>query len=180
LSEPIGSSIVLLASKVPVHEVFAMAADSHRSSRAVEADIIAEDRDGRAILIVELKAMNGSGRLGIEQTLKCLKASGASFGMFADFDRILVFGKGRKSSDDPILYLNTSDVLSFYEPRFAEKTISEEYFATLIEAWLRDMAFHWKSAQPPALEEMRAIGLAGRLEGGMARREVIYASRPIH
>jgi len=157
-----------------------MAANSDQFSRARRADIIAEDRDGRAVLIVELKGMNASGEIGTLQTLEYLKESDANFGMFADLDEMVIFRKDYENPDCPILQLNTADVLSFYDPGFGAKRISEEYFATLIEAWLRDYAFHWRSERPPAHEEMEAIGLAERLTGGMTRREAVHADHPLH
>jgi hypothetical protein len=144
------------------------------------ADIIVEDKDGQTVLIVELKGMNASGDLGVLQVLEYLKGSDALFGMFADFDEMAIFGKDYENPDSPILQLKTADVLSFYEPGFRDKRISEEYFATLIEAWLRDYAFHWRSEQPPAFEEMQAIGLAARLAGGTTRSEAVHADHPLH
>ncbi len=40
------------------------------------------------------------------------------------------------------------------------------YLETLVEAWLRDLAYHWKSETPPESEKLAEIGLLQRLEGG--------------
>jgi hypothetical protein len=38
---------------------------------------------------------------------------------------------------------------------------------TLIQAWLRDLAYHWKSEIPPHQEEIQKIGLLDYLIDGI-------------
>ena len=47
-----------------------------------------------------------------------------------------------------VLHLPTADALSFYDPEFREKRVYEDYLAALVETWLRDVAYHWKSEAP--------------------------------
>ena len=42
----------------------------------------------------------------------------------------------------------------------------------LIEAWLRDLAYNWKSEIPPASEQIAAIGLLPLLAGGTTKSGV--------
>jgi hypothetical protein len=67
---------------------------------------------------------------------------------------------------DPVVHLDTTKVLSHYDPDFTGKRIFEFYLLTLVEAWLRDLAYHWKSPNPPGSEELNAAGFLGRVEGG--------------
>jgi hypothetical protein len=69
-----------------------------------------------------------------------------------------------------VVYLDTPKVLSHYDPDFAGKRIFEFYLLTLVEAWLRDLAYHWKSPNPPGSEELQAAGFLGRVEGGTTQR----------
>jgi len=62
--------------------------------------------------------------------------------------------------------------------------VFESYLLTLVEAWLRDLAYHWKSEDPPGSEELGKAGLIEKLEGGTnaASRSLIwtlsYTSKP--
>ena len=67
---------------------------------------------------------------------------------------------------DPVVRLDTAKVLSHYDPDFAGKRIFEHYLLTLAEAWLRDLAYGWKSPSPPGSDELKAAGFLARVEGG--------------
>ena len=145
-----------------------------RSGRTIEADVIAFDGENRPILLVEVKARANASEDRVFRYLSAFLASEFPFGMFADFSQILIFCKDLDDPRTPIRSLKTRDILSRYEPEFGEKRIFHDYFETLIEAWLRDFAFHWKSENPPAFEEMEAIGLGQRLLGGMTYKGVHF------
>lgn len=51
---------------------------------------------------------------------------------------------------------------------------------TLVEAWLRDLAYNWKSEKPPGADERLPTGLLGGLEGGMTRRDATIFVSPVH
>jgi len=42
----------------------------------------------------------------------------------------------------------------------------------LMEAWLRDLAFRWKTEEPPGLKEMSVAKLVARIDGGDTHSEV--------
>jgi hypothetical protein len=86
--------------------------------------------------------------------------------MLADPERIQVFQWDGKQLSGPISSLSTPEVLSAYEPDFSRKRIFEFYLVRLLEAWLRDAAYHWKSDSPPGSAELRKVGLLERVEGG--------------
>ena len=66
--------------------------------------------------------------------------------------------------------LDTRQVLQHYDLEFPGKRVFESYLLTLVEAWLRDLAYHWKSENPPGSEELGRAGLLERLEGGTTQR----------
>jgi hypothetical protein len=57
-----------------------------------------------------------------------------------------------------------------YDPEFPRERVFESYLLTLVEAWLRDLAYHWKSENPPGSEELGRAGLLEKLEGGTTQR----------
>lgn len=75
-----------------------------------------------------------------------------------------------KELSEPVLRLDTPQVLSHYDPDFAGKRIFEFYLLTLVEAWLDDLAYHWKSPVPPGSDELKATGFLSRVEGGTTQR----------
>ena len=73
---------------------------------------------------------------------------------------------------EPLARLETPKILSHYEPNFTGKRIYEPYLQTLVEAWLRDLAYHWKSPNPPGMEELKATGLLERVAGGTTQNSL--------
>jgi len=58
---------------------------------------------------------------------------------------------------------STSEVMSIYDQEFSDKRIFESYLEALVEGWLRDLAYNWKTENPPKLEELTQIGLVQKL-----------------
>jgi len=137
-------------------------------------DFVALDKDRQVILIAEVQGFpfdfktsmakeNAISQLSdYLQTAKSL----IPFAMLVDKENIVIFKWDGKHLSEPILSLNTPDVLSHYEPEFSNKKIFSLYLRGLTEAWLRDLAYHWQSEIPPALQEMANIGLLQLLEDG--------------
>jgi len=71
---------------------------------------------------------------------------------------------------EPISHLDTRLVLRHYDPEFPKKRVYASYLLTLVEAWLRDLAYHWKSENPPGSEEIGRAGFLEMLEGGTTQR----------
>ena len=76
--------------------------------------------------------------------------------MVVDPVRISVARKGERESTT----LDTITVPEAYEPDFANKEIFGFYLEELVEAWLSDVAEHWKLEQPPGIEILNALGLS--------------------
>ena len=152
-----------------------------------EADIIAEDRDGNPILIVEVKVTDASQADIVAFLNRFVKAAPTfEFAMFVDLEQIAVMKSDLANPQNPLMTLKTLDVLQFYDPDFAGKNskygsigIFRDYVGTLVEAWLRDLAYHWKSQTPPGAEELTGTGLLELMEGGTTRRDVTIVVSPL-
>ncbi len=137
-------------------------------------DFVALDKEGQIILIAEVKGnpfdsnREKTKKNAILQIIDFLKAEKAliPFAMFVDLENILFFRWDGKNLSEVILSLSTADVLSHYEPKFRSKQIFNLYLLGLTEAWLRDLAYHWKLEIPPFTKEMADIGLLQILEDG--------------
>ncbi|MEH2362800.1 hypothetical protein [Nostoc sp.] len=57
----------------------------------------------------------------------------------------------------------THEVMSEYDSEFANKRISEFYLQTLVESWLRDLAYNWKTDNPPKSQELKQIDFVEKL-----------------
>jgi hypothetical protein len=132
---------------------------------------LAESSAGAPALVVEVKAsrMTSTAERQLEEYLRAMGT--ARFGMLVDTDQIRVY-----ESDGHSLHLvstlNTSAVLSAYEPGFAGMRILGAYLETLVGSWLRDLMDHWKHEKVPGEDELRRVGLLSLLEGGRTRSEV--------
>jgi hypothetical protein len=137
-------------------------------------DFIALDKEGQVVLIAEVKGFPHKyqdkkakeyARARLIDYLQAAKTL-IPFAMLVDVENILIFQWDGNNLSEPILCLNTADVLSFYEPKFSSKQIFTLYLTGLTEAWLRDLAYHWKSEIPTFSKEMAEIGLLQLLEKG--------------
>jgi hypothetical protein len=135
-------------------------------------DIIAEDKSGKTILLVEVKARHLEGKQQkdwfIEKVKSYLQAANTQipFAMLVDLEDIQIFRCDGTDLSEPVSYIKAAPVLSYYEPRYGKKRIFHHYLEGLVEAWLRDLAYHWKSQTPPASEQIAEIGLLQQLEDG--------------
>ncbi|MBD2741653.1 type I restriction enzyme HsdR N-terminal domain-containing protein [Coleofasciculus sp. FACHB-1120] len=133
-------------------------------------DIIARNREGQTVLVVEVKATQSKSSKANPSALAQLKSQLQAanvkipFAMLADLENIEIFQWDGANLSEPISELKTAAILNHYDPEFSSKRIFERYLATLVQAWVRDLAYHWKSAKPPASEELAAIGLLQALE----------------
>lgn len=137
-------------------------------------DLVALDKEQQIILIAEVKGLpfnfqeTKAKKYAILRLIDYLQAAKIliSFAMLVDVNKILIFKWDGNKLSEPIISLNTADVLSYYEPKFRDKRIFSLYLKGLTEAWLRDLAYHWKSAIPPLAKEMTEIDLLQLLEDG--------------
>ena len=150
------------------------------------ADIIAYNSEGQMVLIAEVKGTalknGGPKKQAISQLRWYLQTANTviPFVMLADIEDIEIFQGNDADLLEPISSIKTADVLSHYDPEFGKKRIFEPYLKTLVEAWLRDLAYHWKSEKPPASEQLADIGLSQRLAGGTTEAGIAFGSDTLH
>src|SRR5262249_34009593 len=97
-------------------------------------------------------------------------AEPVAFVLTTDPDSIQLYRSKGESLGEPIVRLDTRQVLQHHDPEFPRERVFEFYLLTLVEAWLRDLAYHWKSEEPPGSEELGRAGLLEKLEGGTTQR----------
>jgi hypothetical protein len=150
-----------------------MISTSHIAS-TLKADVLVYDADGVPLLVVEIKSLE-RGEECRDQVLAYQRGSQPPipYGMAVDPETIVLM-KDEQGGPREIV-LSTVEVLGHYEPNFGNKRIFEYYFAVLVEGWLRDLIFRWKSEEPPGLEAVRSLGLLDHLRGATTRIEA-----PIH
>ena len=128
------------------------------------------DREDHPVAVIQVKAhplgKQWTSLLRTEKERITKAFPDAAFLLAIDPQYILVYGLSGKEMCDPVVRLDTPQVLSHYDPEFAGERHFEQYLVTLVEAWLRDLAYHWKSAKPPGSDELAAVGFLGRVEGG--------------
>ncbi len=135
-------------------------------------DIVARDKNGNPVLLVDVGVRTIEPQVSRQITDSLEQANGSiPFAMLVNLAQITIFKWSRDNWQQPISVFNTADVLSRYEPEFTNKRIFHTYFTSLVEAWLRDLAYHWHSQHPPFLEEIKRIGLLEKLADGTTEEE---------
>ncbi|MGL5063098.1 MAG: hypothetical protein ACRC62_24230 [Microcoleus sp.] len=151
----------------------------------IDADIIALDKDDRAIVLIEIKIIQAQETAAkqkiVDRAISWMKAVLAKmseqntlipYAMFVDTEQIKIFKWDGINLSEPVCSLNTGEILRYYLPEYGSKWIFEDTIETLIESWLHDLEYHWKSEIPPASEQIAAIGLLPLLAGGTTRSGV--------
>jgi hypothetical protein len=133
-------------------------------------DAAVVDRENHTVALVEVKA-HPVERWAITLPRQLAKfAEPVAFVLTTDPNSIQLYRSEGDSLGEPIVRLDTLQVLQHYDPEFPRERVFEPYLLTLVEAWLRDLAYHWKSEDPPGSEELGRTGLLEKLEGGTTQR----------
>ncbi len=133
-------------------------------------DVAVVDRENHAVALVQVKADPVGSWATILPTQLPKFAESVAFVLTIDPNCIQLYTPVGESLGEPIVQLDTQQVLQHYDPEYSRKRVFEPYLLTLVEAWLRDLAYHWKSEDPPASEELGRAGLLEKLEGGTTQR----------
>jgi hypothetical protein len=132
-------------------------------ARNHEIDILVTRPEGTPLLAVEVKRLRfyHEARRQLEQYSQTL---GAEFVMAVDPEQIVTAPtlSGLPQWEHAIT-LSTSEILRHYADVPDLERIEGFYLESLVEAWLRDFSFSWKSTRPSGYEELEEIGLASRL-----------------
>lgn len=131
------------------------------------SDITVVDKDEKIVLLVEVKTHQKleSAVLQLKSYLRVIETK-IPFAMLANLEEIKIFKVINDNDLQLRISLKTVDILKCYDNEFGDKKIYGLYLTTLLEAWLRDLAYHWKSEIPPGSEELAKIGLLEKIEGG--------------
>jgi hypothetical protein len=136
-----------------------------------DADIVVLDADDVPVMLVEVKARQDEKVFDQEQLVQYLQAApNIPYAMLVTLRDIQIF-EWRSQALSLLLTAPTADVLSVYDSEFRKKNIYRDYLTTLVEAWLRDVAYHWKLTTPPLFEQLSRLGLAEKLSDGTTRQE---------
>jgi hypothetical protein len=152
----------------------------------IEADIIALDKDDRIVVLIEVKIIQAKKKgakqriadvLALRKIIHFLsklseKKVVIPYAMIVTLENIMVFKWDGTVLSEAVLSLKTADILHYYDSKLGGQRIFEPYLTRLIEAWLRDLAYNWKSEIPPASEQIAAIGLLPLLAGGTTQSGV--------
>ncbi|MEG4490705.1 hypothetical protein [Microcoleus sp. D3_18_C4] len=151
----------------------------------IDADIIALDKDDRVVVLIEVKIIEAQETAAkqriADDRISWMRAALAKmseqrtiipYAMFVDTELILIFKWDGVNLSEPVCSLDTADILRHYEPEFGNKRIFKRYLTRLVEAWLRDLAYNWKSEIPTASEQIAKIGLLPLLAGGTTKSGV--------
>jgi hypothetical protein len=133
-------------------------------------DAVVVDRDNHAIILVEAAAHPAEKSVPLPPRQPTSLTEPVEFVLNVDPSSIYLYRLEGARLQEPILRLDTRQILQFYDPEFSSKRVFESYLLTLVEAWLRDLAYHWKSENPPGSAELERIGLLERLQGGTTQR----------
>lgn len=139
----------------------------------INADLVASDKDGNPILLVDVRTSTMHPGVST-QVLESLKTANGKipFAILANREAVSVWKAEEGIDPQQVLQFNTAEILSPYEPNFAEKQIFHTYFVTLVESWISDLIDHWKTKYPPKEKELTEIGLLDLLRDGVNEREV--------
>jgi len=120
-----------------------------------QPSIVAKDKDDQPILMIDVRfsGMYSSPELNI---LKMEQYQHIPFLMFVNSNVMRTF---KSPTFVEVSRFDTKKVLGHYNPKSIEGIIYQSTLITLIQSWLRDLAYHWKSENPPYIEEMKEIGL---------------------
>ncbi len=129
-------------------------------------DAAVVDKENHAVALVQVKAHPEERWATILPRQLAKFAEHVAFVLTIDPNYISLYKPAGEDLGEPIVHLDTRLVLQHYDAEFPRKRVFESYLLTLVEAWLRDLAYHWKSENPPGSEELGSAGLLEKLEGG--------------
>jgi Type I restriction enzyme R protein N terminus (HSDR_N) len=148
-------------------------------------DFLVVDPEERQILLVEVKARRHDPEHTLSQMSKYLSAASIPFGMLVDADRIEVYRWKENHLSGPVYSTVTASILRYYTDyfdKFKSAGLDEEYLLTLVKAWLRDLAYRWKSkaSDPPGARQLVELGLLPLLKDARIDPEVPYGGNRLH
>lgn len=131
------------------------------------SDITAWDKNGQKLLVSKIRArdIQEDIKSKLEKILKFEYKHNrviVPYAMTATREEIKIFKWDGNNLKD-IYTFPTHKIMSEYDAEFSNKRIFEYYLETLVEGWLRDLAEHWKTDNPPKSQELTQIGFVEKL-----------------
>jgi hypothetical protein len=133
-------------------------------------DLIAYDQQDLPILLVEVK------RAGDVRTIDRLaqdtgnyvqsSARHAPFFLIAQPQELRLYQHAPPHDWQLAYTFNSRDILTHYDTSYGSNPVTEQYLASLVEAWLSDIAFHWSKKSPPAEDVFEKLDLVNALRRG--------------
>jgi hypothetical protein len=127
-----------------------------------EPSILAKDQEDQPILMIDVRFPERYSSPDLK-ILKMEKYQHIPFLMYANTNVMRIF---KTPTFEEIARLDTKKVLAFYNPESITRMIFQRTLLTLIQSWLHDLSYHWKSENPPYFEEIKTIGLSTLLVNG--------------
>lgn len=128
------------------------------------------DKENHTIALIEVKAHPVERWESILLTQLSKLSEGVEFLLAIDPNRVCLYRPGGENVISPVLRFDTRKILEHYDPEVARRRVFESYLLTLVEAWFRDLAYHWKSENPPGSADLRRVGMLEKLAGGTTQR----------
>lgn len=139
---------------------------------------VAIDSEERIVMLIDVQSRAIS-ELDKKDFIGYLKAAQGiiTFGMMVDKEEMQIYAIDSSNLYEPICTLKVVEVLCCYDPEIGNKQkspfgLGRSYLTGKVESWLRDLAYNWKSEIPPAVDQMKAIGLLPLLEDGTTSSDV--------
>ena len=131
------------------------------------SDITAWDKNGQKLLVSKVRARDIPEDITakVEAILKFEYEHNhiiVPFAMTATREKIKIFKWDGKNLEC-IYTFPTHEIMSEYDSEFSNKRIFEYYLETLVEGWLRDLAYKWKTENPPKYQELEQIHFIEKL-----------------
>lgn len=131
-----------------------------------EPVIVAKDKDDHSILMIDVRFSPRYSATDLE--IKNMREyQNIPFLMFVNSQIIQIF---KTPEFQQVATLPTPEILLYYNPKIADKMLFQSSLITLIQAWLRDLAYHWKSQEPPYIQKIQEIGLLDYLIDGSTQQ----------
>ena len=128
------------------------------------------DRENHPVALVGLKAYPVENWTPLLPERLAASVENIAYLLAVDTNYIRLYKPTGEKIGEPIVQFDTRQVLQHYDPEYGNKRVFGPYLLTLVEAWLRDLAYHWKSEKPPGSDELARAGLLEKFEGGTTQR----------
>lgn len=138
----------------------------------VPADIVALDKDDNPVLLVKIASFPLAEQYASQEVIEALGRSLAPipFAMIVGRRDIRAFSWNGERLHERFV-LSTIDTLRFYSDTYDPERSGANYMEALVGSWLRDVAYQWKSQNPPGRHALEEAGLWDRLAGGVTVSE---------